>query len=81
VRLLDHLAEALEVLRLHPDLVELEHLVLRQQPQHQVLVAAVRRHDRHAQVGLPPPLVLEADLPVLREPVLRDVELRHDLDA
>ena len=80
VGLLDDLAQPLERLRFHPDLIEGEHLVFREQPEHHILESVGCGHDRHAEIGLAASLVLEPDLPVLREPVLRDVELGHDLD-
>jgi hypothetical protein len=44
---------------------------------------SVGRHETRKSMSLVRPVVGEADLdaPVLRQPLLRDVELRHDLDA
>ena len=85
VRLADELAEPLHRLGVHPEDVEAQVLelgvrrLLVEDPDDGVL-AVDRRHDRDAEVDRPP---LDADLeaPVLRDPLLGDVELRHDLDA
>ena len=73
-----------ERLRLEAELGHVEHqLVLVEQP-HDDLLAEQRRQARHAEVDLLRPAgVVEADLDaaVLRQPLLGDVQLGHDLDA
>ena len=75
---------ALEVLELRHLEAELRHVELQvplvEEPQHDLL-AEERRQHRHAEVHLLAAPELELDAPVLRQPPLGDVELRHDLEA
>ncbi len=83
-RLLDRRLELGERLGLEAELRHVEHQLVLVEETHDDLLAEERRQARHAEVDvLRHAVVLEADLDaaVLRQALLRDVELRHDLDA
>lgn len=83
VGLLDRVVEALQRLRLEPELGHVEHqVVFVEQPQHDLLAKDRRQHrDPVAELLLlVADLGLDLDAAVLGQALLGDVELGHDLD-
>ena len=81
VGLRDRRLQLLVVARREAELVERNRLARRQNPHDDVLDAARGRDGRDAQLDVERPELPELDLAVLRLPLLRDVEVAHDLDA
>jgi hypothetical protein len=81
VGLLHDPLEGFEVVLLHPELLDRDGLGGGQDAEHRVLHHPGRRDRGDAELDVARAVVLEADLSVLGEAPLRDVQVRHDLDA